>query len=214
MNSEYSAVSSLKSRTESAVIFSIERETAVVRFNRPRERNPLSIAVLEELHQILDATNSNEKIKTIIFTGTDDVFASGANLREIAEIKTSEAAKEYALRGQNLMRKIAESEKLTIAAINGFCFGGAFDLALACKRRIAAPNAQFCHPGANLGIMTGWGGTQRLPRLIGEAKALEMFLTAKRVSADEALKIGLIDEIAENPLSLALNKFTDRSVSS
>jgi enoyl-CoA hydratase len=100
------------------------------------------------------------------------------------------------------MRKI-ESKNAT-AFVNGFCFGGALDLALSCKKRIAAPNATFCHPGANLGIMTGWGGTQRLPRLIGEAKALEMFLTAKRVDAIEALRIGLVDEISEEIDSLLL----------
>jgi enoyl-CoA hydratase/carnithine racemase len=96
------------------------------------------------------------------------------------------------------------SKTASIAAVNGLCFGGAFDLALACRRRIASPNAVFSHPGANLGIMTGWGGTQRLPRLVGEARALEIFLTGKRVSAVEALQIGLIDEIAENPLEFAL----------
>ena len=102
------------------------------------------------------------------------------------------------------MNKISASEKQTIAAVNGFCFGGALDLALSCDKRIAAPNAEFSHPGANLGIMTGWGGTQRLPRLIGEANALEMFMTAKRVSAEEALRIGLIDAVSENLMNDAL----------
>jgi enoyl-CoA hydratase/carnithine racemase len=105
------------------------------------------------------------------------------------------------------MSKINASEKETIAAVNGFCFGGALDLALACDKRIASPNAVFSHPGANLGIITGWGGTQRLPRLVGEAKALEMFMTAKRVAANEALKIGLIDKISENPLAETLANY-------
>jgi enoyl-CoA hydratase len=178
----------------------------IVIFNRPEIRSPLSIAILETLHEILDEAKDNQ---TIIFTGAGDVFASGADLREIAQV-TKETAREFALRGQNLMNKIAATN--AIAAVNGFCFGGALDLALACKTRIASPNAQFSHPGANLGIITGWGGTQRLPRLVGEAKALEMFLTAKRVSAEEALKIGLIDEIAENPLENAL-KYTRNSAS-
>ena len=164
----------------------------IIRFTNPKERNPLSISVLKQLNKILSEIQPD--ITRIIFTGTEDVFASGANLREIAEV-TGDTAKEYALRGQNLMQKISELPQETIAFVNGFCFGGALDLALSCKTRIATPNALFCHPGANLGIMTGWGGTQRLPRLIGEAKALEMFLTAKRVNAKEALKIGLIDSI-------------------
>ena len=105
------------------------------------------------------------------------------------------------------MRKISELPNLTIAFINGFCFGGGLDLALSCKERIAAPNAMFCHPGANLGIMTGWGGTQRLPRLVGEARALEMFLLAKRVDAQEALQIGLVDEIKEDLNQVAGPKY-------
>jgi len=176
----------------------------IICFNRPEIRSPLSIAVLEYLHEILDKTRQDKNIETIIFTGASDVFASGADLREIAEV-TAKTAREFALRGQNLMNKIDGSEKLTIAAINGFCFGGALDLALSCKKRIASPDAQFAHPGANLGIMTGWGGTQRLPRLVGEAAALEMFLTAKRVSAEAALEIGLIDAIFDEPLTKALN---------
>lgn len=177
------------------IIVHTENQQLIIRFNNPKERNPLSIEILEMLNKILD--NIQQNIQTVIFIGTDDVFASGANLREIAQI-TGETSKEYALRGQNLMKKISELPQETIACINGFCFGGALDLALSCKKRIALPNALFCHPGANLGIMTGWGGTQRLPRLIGEAKALEMFLTAKRVGADEALKIGLVDEIRQD----------------
>ncbi len=177
--------------TSQAIIVEKQGNTTIIRFNRPEIRSPLSVAVLVELDKILDAVAD----ETIIFTGVDDVFASGADLREIAKV-TGETAKDYALRGQSLMNKIAS--KNAIAFVNGFCFGGALDLALSCKKRIAAPNATFCHPGANLGIMTGWGGTQRLPRLIGEAKALEMFLTAKRVDAIEALRIGLIDEIKES----------------
>ena len=102
------------------------------------------------------------------------------------------------------MSKIASISIETIAAVNGFCYGGALDLALACGRRVASPNAEFCHPGAGLGIMTGWGGTQRLPLLVGEAEALEIFMMAKRVSADQALEIGLIDEINDDPLARAV----------
>lgn len=175
---------------------------AVVRFNNPREKNPLSVAVLQNLETVL--TDLIPKSRAIIFTGDDEIFASGANLREIAALKTEMEIRKFGLHGQNLMRKIADAKCLTIAAINGFCMGGAFDLALACRIRIAAPNAVFAHPGANLGIMTAWGGTQRLPQLVGEAAALEMFLTAKRVGAVEALKIGLIDEIAERTLEKAV----------
>lgn len=180
----------------------IERRgpAAVITFNRPEIRSPLSIEVLENL---IDTILSSTGAERLIFTGVGDVFASGADLREIALVEGS-TARVYASRGQRLMSAVSSFPGRTFAAVNGFCYGGALDLALACSMRIASPSAEFCHPGANLGIMTGWGGTQRLPRLIGEAAALEMFMTAKRVSAAEALRIGLVDFIDEDPLATAL----------
>ena len=197
-----------------ALVVKNSGKSIIIQFNRPEIRSPLSIFVLDELNEILNETSKNETIETIIFTGKSDVFASGADLREIANV-TENSAREFALRGQNLMNTINASDKKTIAAINGFCFGGALDLALACDERIASPNAVFSHPGASLGIITGWGGTQRLPRLVGEAKALEMFLTAKRVDATEAMRIGLIDKISDNPLaeSIANNQTNSTSIS-
>ncbi len=186
-----------------ALIIKTHAETLIIQFNRPEIRSPLSIFVVERLKEALKEAAENVSIKKIIFTGKADVFASGADLREIAEVN-AETAKDFAKRGQDLMKLIAEAPQTTLAAVNGYCFGGALDLAVACDKRIAAPDAVFCHPGVSLGIITGWSGTQRLPRLIGEAKALEMFLTAKRVGAREALKIGLIDRIAENPLRESL----------
>ena len=180
----------------------IERrgDAAVITFNRPEIRSPLSIEVLQALIESIPSLNDAERL---IFTGVDDVFASGADLREIALVDGS-TAREFAERGQKLMGLIAAFPGRTIAAVNGYCFGGALDLALSCSYRVASPNALFSHPGANLGIMTGWGGTQRLPRLVGEAAALEMFLTAKRISAAEAMKIGLVDEVSADPLLAVL----------
>ncbi|MDQ3181019.1 MAG: enoyl-CoA hydratase/isomerase family protein [Acidobacteriota bacterium] len=178
----------------------------VIRFIRPEIKNPLSIETLRNLKEIFPALESNPNIKTIIFTGSGDTFASGANLNEIADTN-ADNAREFALRGQNLMQKIHHSNKFTVAAIDGFCMGGALDLALSCKVRIASLRSVFAHPGVGLGIITGWGGTQMLPRLIGEAKALELFLTAKRVEAGEALDIGLIDKIEANPLEFALANY-------
>ncbi len=183
----------------------------IVRFIRPEIRSPLSIAVLAELEEIVGACREDAGISSLIFTGTADVFASGADLREIAEVTASTAAK-FARRGQRLMGLIEEFPGTTIAAINGYCFGGALDLALSCDRRIAEPNARFAHPGTGLGIITGWGGTQRLPRLIGRTLALEMFFTAEAIDAQRALQFGLIDEIAEEPLDSALG-VNRRSVS-
>jgi len=108
--------------------------------------------------------------------------------------------------GQALMNSIANFPATVIAAVEGHCMGGGFDLALACHRRIATPNAVFGHRGAALGLITGWGGTQRLPRLIGKARALELFVAAEKVTAHRALEIGLVDSIADDPLAEALSQ--------
>jgi len=173
----------------------------VVRFVRPEIRNPLSVSVLEGLAEILADVRSD--VTAVIFTGSDSVFASGADLREIARVDGS-TAREFAERGQRLMGMIAAMNVRTMAAVNGYCYGGALDLALACDSRIASPNAEFCHPGGGLGIMTGWGGTQRLPRLVGEAAALEIFLMGKQVNAENGMSIGLVDTIADDPLTAAI----------
>ncbi len=173
-----------------------------IRFTRPEIRNPLSVSVLVMLHEILDSCTSSGAIAAVIFTGTDRSFASGANLREI-DVLDSKTAPAFAQRGQDLMSKIESLPQTTIAAINGYCFGGALDLALSCSRRIASSEAKLAHPGAGLGIITGWGGTQRLPRLIGQAAAMELFFTAEHINAEQAFAIGLVDEIAEDPVRQA-----------
>ncbi len=140
----------------------------------------------------------------LILTGNQRFFSAGADLNEISSL-TGPTAYEFAQLGQRLMRAVADYPALTIAAISGYCMGGGLDLALACDLRICAPHAIFGHRGAALGIMTGWGGTQRLPRLIGRARALQMFLTAEKLHAQEALCVGLVDHIADDPLAKALS---------
>ncbi len=184
----------------------IVNKYAIIRFIRPEKKNPLSVKTLEILEENFVKLNSNKKIKTIIFTGSGNTFAAGANLNEVAELNEKSAVG-FGLRGQNLMQKIYYSKKNTIAAIDGFCMGGALDLALSCKFRFASERAVFAHPGAKLGIITGWGGTQLLPRLIGKKIALEMFVTAEKVDAERALRIGLIDKINKNPLAYAIKNF-------
>jgi enoyl-CoA hydratase len=187
-----------------AVVVVEERDSfAVVRLNRPKERNPLSVATLEELDAIVSALSARADLRALIFTGTDDVFASGANIREL-QLLTPDTAREFARRGQRLMQKITDAPQLTIAAVNGYCMGGGLDLALACELRLASSSVIFAHPGARLGIITGWGGTQRLPRVIGATRALELFATARRVSAQEALDMGLVSHVGANALELAL----------
>ncbi len=175
--------------------------SVIIRFDRPEIRNPLSVSVIESLEEIAERFEAG--IELVIFTGQGDVFASGADLREIAAVRPEDAAA-FAERGQQLMTKIAAWRQATVAAINGPCFGGALDLALACDRRIASPHATFAHPGTGLGIITGWGGTQRLPRLVGTANALEMFFAAEAIGAERALQIGLVGEVVADPLERAL----------
>lgn len=179
-----------------AVVLEHRGDAAIIRLNRPAERNPLSVSTLDALYEIFSRLTLRSDINRIIFTGAGDVFASGANIHEVSAL-TSAEAHAFALRGQRLMQKIADSPALTIAAVNGYCMGGGLDLALSCRLRFACARAVFAHPGARLGIITGWGGTQRLPRLIGSARALEFFTTARRIDSREALEIGLIDLISE-----------------
>ncbi|MBX7060447.1 MAG: enoyl-CoA hydratase/isomerase family protein [Pyrinomonadaceae bacterium] len=183
----------------------IERSdgVVVVRFAQPERKNPLSRSVIELLHTLADELATDTGVQKVIFTGTGDAFASGADLNEISSITGSLAA-EFAELGQGMMNKLDALPQIVIAAVNGHCFGGALDLALSCDRRIAAPHSRFAHPGASLGIITGWGGTQRLPRLIGEARALEMFFSAEPISADRAFAIGLVDVVSDDPLGSAL----------
>ena len=185
-----------------AVSVEVTDSIAIIRFNRPTERNPLSRAALLELKSILAEVQVLDEAKAIVFTGAGDVFLSGANIRELSALEP-DTALAFAELGQQIFKTIADAEQITIAAINGYCMGGGLDLALACDIRVASETAVFSHPGARLGIITGWGGTQRLPRLIGRRAALDLLLTGRRIHANEALDLGLIAEISEDPLQTA-----------
>jgi enoyl-CoA hydratase/carnithine racemase len=156
---------------------------------------------------VLALIASLEELKTqlfpLIITGNRQFFSVGADLNEIAALTGPEAYK-FSAMGQALMNAIASYPAPVIAAIEGHCMGGGLDLALACHRRIAAPHAVFGHRGAALGLMTGWGGTQRLPRLIGKSRALELFIAAEKISAVQALEIGMVEAIADDPVAAAL----------
>ncbi len=141
--------------------------------------------------------------RKLILAGNAHFFSAGADLNEIAQLHGAEAFR-FAQMGQRLMQAIADFPAPTIAAVQGYCMGGGLDLALACQHRIASPHAIFGHRGAALGLITGWGGTQRLPRLIGKARALQMFLAAEKLHASDALRYGLVDAIADDPVAAAL----------
>jgi enoyl-CoA hydratase/carnithine racemase len=143
------------------------------------------------------------KPKALIITGNHKFFSAGAELEEIVAL-TGPAAYAFSHMGQALMHEIDRFPAPVIAAVSGYCMGGGLDLALACGHRIASPHAIFGHRGAALGLITGWGGTQRLPRLVGKARALQMMMEAEKVHAREALRIGLADQVADDPVSAAL----------
>ena len=141
----------------------------------------------------------------LVIAGNNRFFSAGAELREIASLD-GPSAYEFAKMGQELMAAIEHFPAPMYAAISGYCMGGGLDLALACHHRIASPHAVFGHRGAALGLITGWGGTQRLPRLVGKARALEMFVAAEKVTARRALRMGLIDALAEDPVAEAVRR--------
>lgn len=188
-----------------ALVTEVVGSIAILRFNRPEKRNPLSLSTLEELKGSLSDLLPRDDLAAIILTGTNDVFASGADIRELAQLNPASAL-EFARFGQSLFQSIADARQITVAAINGYCMGGALDLALACDIRIASNNAVFSHPGGRLGVITGWGGTQRLPRIIGRARALELFVTAGRYSSEAALEMGLITRVADPVLECAVEQ--------
>ena len=141
--------------------------------------------------------------RTLIIAGNGKFFSAGAELEEIAALN-GPTAYEFSKKGQKLMTAVESFAAPVYAAIAGYCMGGGLDLALACRHRIASSHAIFGHRGAALGLITGWGGTQRLPRLVGKGRALELFVAAEKVHAARALQIGLVDAIADDPVGEAI----------
>ena len=150
--------------------------------------------------------------RSLIIAGNDKFFSAGAELDEIAALN-GPAAYEFSKKGQTLMMAIETFPAPVYAAITGYCMGGGLDLALACRHRIASAHAIFGHRGAALGLITGWGGTQRLPRLIGKGRALELFVAAEKVHAARALQIGLVDAIAADPVAEAIREASNKTSS-
>ena len=143
--------------------------------------------------------------RPLVIAGNERFFSAGADLREIAALD-GPSAFDFSQMGQALMCEIENFPASIYAAISGYCMGGGLDLALACHHRIASPHAVFGHRGAALGLITGWGGTQRLPRLIGTAAALQILVAADKLSAGHALRIGLLDAIADDPVAETIRR--------
>lgn len=157
---------------------------------------------MAELAGIVSQLRQHDELCVLIVTGADGVFSAGADLNEVAAL-TPVTAHDFSRRGQALLTVLGNAAPVTIAAIDGYCLGGGLDIALACDLRYATPRSSFQHPGAKRGIITGWGGTQRLPRLIGADEARRLLVSGERIDAQEAFRIGLINRIYDDALGFA-----------
>lgn len=173
----------------------IEEGIAVVTIDNPASLNALNTKTLTQLDRIFKDLQGNREVKGVVITGGGEKsFVAGADINEFQEINRDTAAA-FMARGQRIFDQIEDFDRPVIAAINGFALGGGNELAMCCDIRIAAENALFGQPEVNLGIIPGYGGTQRLPRLIGPGKAKEIILADERISAQEALRIGLVERV-------------------
>jgi enoyl-CoA hydratase len=174
---------------------SIENRIGTITINRPEKLNALNAETITELFQVLKKLRQNENVAVIIITGSGEkAFVAGADIAEISR-HDEISGRIFATRGQRVFRYMEKMEKPVIAAINGFALGGGCELAMACHIRIAAEQAKFGQPEINLGLIPGYGGTQRLPRIIGQSKALYYLLTGDMIDAQQALSMGLVSEV-------------------
>ncbi len=180
------------------VIIEDRGDLAVVTLNRPHVFNTLSVETLDELTQGFRWLARRSHVRAVILSGRGgEAFAAGADIREVTALEGLRALP-FARRGQQLCRLIEQGPRCIIAAIDGYCMGGGLDLALACHLRVASARSTFAHPGGRIGIMTGFGGTQRLPHLIGRSRAAEVFLTGRRLTAAEAYTLGLVNRVVHD----------------
>jgi enoyl-CoA hydratase len=174
--------------------FEVKDRVAVVTVNRPDKLNALSDAVVEELDHAVDEIATREDIGGVIVTGAGKAFVAGADIGELAKQGPFDG-KDRSLRGQEVLRRLETCGKPVVAAVNGFALGGGCELAMACHLRIASEKAKFGQPEVKLGICPGYGGTQRLPRLVGKGRALDLILSGRMVGAEEAFQIGLVNRV-------------------
>ncbi|HLG21420.1 MAG TPA: enoyl-CoA hydratase-related protein, partial [Candidatus Manganitrophaceae bacterium] len=176
------------------VNYTLDERVATVTISNP-PANVLTTPLVSELEKVFDELSSADGVKAVVLTGSGTLFVAGADIKEIASISSSKQGEELAKRGQAVFDKIEQMKKPVIAAITGFCLGGGMELAMACHIRIAGDRARLGQPEINLGIIPGFGGTQRLPRLVGKAKAMELILTGDMINAQEAKALGLINKV-------------------
>jgi len=183
--------------------YEVRDNVAWVTFTRPKALNALAADVLSEIAEVTEVIAEDPEVKVAVFTGEGKAFVAGADIGEINALKDVFIGREYSLGGQEVMNHIAALPVPTIAAINGYALGGGLELALACDLRVASKNAKLGLPEVGLGLIPGFGGTQRLPRLIGAGRALDLILTGRHVPAEEALQLGLVNRVADDVVEAA-----------
>jgi enoyl-CoA hydratase/carnithine racemase len=177
------------------ILFEKKNSIAYVTVNRPKVLNALNMATMDELRAAFHDIKNDANVRVVILTGAGEkAFIAGADINELAA-HTAVSGKEYTHRGQSVLNLIENLGKPVIACLNGFTLGGGCEIAMACTMRLASDNAKIGQPEVKLGIIPGYGGTQRLPRLVGKGRAMQLVLTGEMISAQEALRIGLINEV-------------------
>src|SRR5881227_2243151 len=177
------------------ILFEKKNSIAYVTVNRPKVLNALNMATMEELRAAFHEIKNDVSVRVVIFTGTGEkAFIAGADIAELAK-HDAVKGKEYTHRGQSVLNLIENLGKPVIACINGFALGGGCEIAMACTMRLASENAKLGQPEVKLGIIPGYGGTQRLPRLVGKGIAMQLLLTGEMITAQEAHRIGLVNEV-------------------
>lgn len=193
---------------------SVEDNIAVVSIDH-KPVNALNKATLEGLDQVVDAIAAEKEVKAAIITGAGSMaFVAGADIKEVSQLSSPEQALEMSAMGQRVFLKWQRLQKPVIAAINGVCLGGGLELAMACHFRVSGDRARFGQPEISLGIIPGWGGTQRLPRLIGRAKAIEWILSGEVYPAQEAQRLGLLNMVVPQDRVLKAAKDLARKITS
>ncbi|TXT57459.1 MAG: enoyl-CoA hydratase-isomerase [Candidatus Thorarchaeota archaeon] len=198
--------------SEEVVLYSVDSSIATITINRPKKYNALNSEVVKSLHEAFNKAEDDQDVRVIILTGAGEkAFAAGADIGEFQD-KDGNTVLPLAENGQNLCKFIESMSKPVIAAVNGFALGGGCEIAMACDIRYASTNARFGQPEINLGIIPGFGGTVRLPRIVGMGIAKELVYTGDQIKAEEALRIGLInrmfvsvEELMEGTKQLATN---------
>ncbi|WP_417609896.1 enoyl-CoA hydratase/isomerase family protein [Owenweeksia hongkongensis] len=190
------------------VVVNHEEQYSIITINRPKQMNALNKHTIEELHHALTELNADENVRAVIITGSGEkAFVAGADIKEFANFNISEGT-ELAARGHELLFDFVENfNKPVIAAVNGFALGGGLELAMACHIRVASYNAKLGLPETGLGLIPGYGGTQRLARLIGHGRAIEMITTAQMIDAERAHEMGLVNHLytADELMTEAVN---------